>query len=348
MLAKKIADWYLKNKRDLPWRKTKDPYLIWMSEIILQQTRVSQGLPYYEKFVSAFPTVADLAQADESQVLRLWQGLGYYSRARNMHAAAKMVMKEFGGKFPDHYEDLKKLKGVGSYTAAAIASIAFGEAVPVVDGNVYRVLSRLFEIDLPITSSGAYKYFYNIADQLITGQNPADFNQAFMELGAMVCHPKNPDCEACPVHVECGAFLHKTQSEYPKKDKKVKTKERFLNYLVFKNRDHIWVNQRPSKDIWANMFDFYLVEKEDNSFDLEHELGLIFPSGLPKFVAINKSEKFFHVLTHRKITAYFWEIELENMVILDKTGEFIELSAFENLPKPQLIVNYLKQYLSHN
>ncbi len=344
MLGKKIIRWYSQAKRDLPWRRTGDPYLIWLSEVILQQTRVSQGLPYYERFVSEFPTVTDLAAAEEVRVLRLWQGLGYYSRARNMHAAAGMVMREFGGAFPRTYRDLIGLKGVGPYTAAAIASISSGERVPVVDGNVYRVLSRMFEIDLPINASGAYTRFSEVAAELMGELSPGEFNQAMMELGATVCHPKNPDCGHCPVAEECGAFKNKSQAKYPVKDKKVKTRERFIHYLVFRAGNKLWVRQRGVQDIWAGLYDFYPVEKENAEFLVDDEIENLFSEKLPKIVAIRESREFLHVLSHQRIRARFWEIELEKPVFITNEGDFMEVAGLDKLPKPKLVVNYLSAY----
>ena len=206
LFSKKLKHWYSNNKRELPWRQTKDPYFIWLSEIILQQTQVNQGLPYYVKFTENFPTIYHLASADESAVLKLWQGLGYYSRARNLHATAKYVVSELDGKFPNNYKDLIKLKGIGDYTASAIASICFNEATAVVDGNVYRVLSRYFGIDTPINSSKGAKVFKQLAQELIDLKDPATFNQAIMEFGATQCKPQNPDCKICPFNASCIAF----------------------------------------------------------------------------------------------------------------------------------------------
>ena len=217
--------WYLQNKRDLPWRNTTNPYPIWLSEIMLQQTRVAQGLPYFLAFTEAFPTILDLAKADEEQVLKLWQGLGYYSRARNMHKTAQIIAFELGGNFPNNYNDLIKLKGIGEYTAAAIASFAFNEVVPAVDGNVFRVLSRYFNIDTDIASSGAKKEFTALAKELIPNDNPALFNQAIMEFGALQCVPKNPNCESCIFNSSCAALQKKKVAELPVKSKKVKDRK---------------------------------------------------------------------------------------------------------------------------
>ena len=228
----KILLWYQKNKRNLPWRKTKDPYRIWLSEIILQQTRVAQGLPYYERFIERFPTVRDLANAQENEVLKLWQGLGYYSRARNLHATAKIVVKEYKGEFPKTYKGLLKLKGVGDYTASAIASICFDIPEPVVDGNVYRVLARYYGVDIPINSSKGTRYFKELARKVMNTEQIRDYNQAIMEFGAIQCAPKNPDCTGCPLNDGCLALQQNQIGELPKKINKTKVRNRYFNYLV--------------------------------------------------------------------------------------------------------------------
>ncbi|MEY4860751.1 MAG: hypothetical protein RL059_450 [Bacteroidota bacterium] len=228
-----LISWYLINKRDLPWRKTKNPYKIWMSEIILQQTRVQQGLPYYQKFISTYPTIQSLALANEDEVLNLWQGLGYYSRARNMLKTANVINEEYKGSFPTSYNDLLKLKGIGEYTAAAIASFSFNEPVAVVDGNVYRVLSRLFDIETPIDSVEGKKAFRFLADEVLDKVNPATFNQAIMEFGALHCTPKKPDCNNCVLNRTCLSRENGTISQRPVKKKKTAAKERFFVYKIF-------------------------------------------------------------------------------------------------------------------
>jgi len=261
--ANSLTRWYLKNKRDLPWRNTQNPYFIWLSEIMLQQTRVAQGMPYFFAFTNAFPTVFDLANASEEQVLKLWQGLGYYSRARNLHKTAQFVATELDGKFPDTYKELIKLKGVGEYTAAAIASFSFDENVPVVDGNVFRVLSRYFDIETDILSSGAKKEFTALAYELMSKDNPALFNQAIMEFGALQCVPKNPNCEVCPLNNGCLALQKNKVDQLPVKSKKTKVKNRFFNYVVFldENQNTI-IQKRSDKGIWHNLYEFPLIETE--------------------------------------------------------------------------------------
>src|ERR1041385_985871 len=250
-----LLSWYARNRRDLPWRKTRDPYKIWLSEVILQQTRVQQGLPYYLAFVKKCPDVKKLAAAPEDEVVKLWQGLGYYSRARNLHAAAKMVVKDFAGKFPGNYEDLRKLKGIGDYTAAAIASLSFDERKAVVDGNVYRVLSRIFGIEDAIDSTVGKKIFSELANELISQKFPADHNKAIMEFGALQCVPKNPDCKNCPFVLHCYAQKKKIIHLFPLKSKKTKITDRFFYYLVIRHKGHIYIKQRTGKDIWKGLFD---------------------------------------------------------------------------------------------
>eukprot|EP01038_Epipyxis_sp_PR26KG_P019552 gene19552-27691_t len=259
-----LLSWYLQNKRDLPWRNTVNPYPIWLSEIMLQQTKVAQGLPYFITFMDAFPTVLHLAQADEEQVLKLWQGLGYYSRARNMHKTAQIIAFELKGSFPNNYNDLIKLKGVGEYTAAAIASFAFNEVVPVVDGNVFRVLSRYLDIETDIASASAKKEFSALAKELMPVNNPALFNQAIMEFGALQCVPKNPDCTNCIFNTSCAALQKKKVTELPVKLKKTKVTNRYFNYLVFlDNLNKTIINKRTEKGIWHNLYEFPVIEAEE-------------------------------------------------------------------------------------
>jgi A/G-specific adenine glycosylase len=343
----KLFAWYEHHKRNLPWRHTKDPYKIWLSEIILQQTRVAQGLPYYRKFVEAFPTITDMAMASEQEVLRLWQGLGYYSRARNMHQTAMQIFKEKNGDFPNTYDDLLKLKGIGSYTAAAIASFAFEEKVAVLDGNVFRVLARIFGIDTDIVSSQAKKIFGKVANDLIDEEHPDIFNQALMEFGALQCQPVSPDCLLCPFNDVCIACLSGRQKELPVKTKKLKVKKRYFHYLIFQFEDKIAMKCRTIKDIWQGLYDFYLTESSDFQ-----DLEVVLPTGLQTILLKNMTEKmdetFTHQLTHQKIFTRFWKIRVteKEVEILKKDYQmlFYTLPEVENLPKPVLITNFLKQY----
>jgi A/G-specific adenine glycosylase len=263
IFSNSLINWYLNNKRDLPWRNTDNPYNIWLSEIMLQQTRVAQGLPYYLDFISTFPTVFDLAKAPEEKVLKHWQGLGYYSRARNLHYTAKYVANELKGEFPNNYKDLLKLKGIGEYTAAAIASFSHNEAVPVVDGNVFRVLSRYFDIETDISLATAKKEFSELALELMPKNDPATFNQAIMEFGALQCVPKSPDCKNCIFNSSCAALQKKKVQYLPVKLKKVKISYRFFNYIVFEDdKLNTLIQKRDQKGIWQNLYEFPLIETE--------------------------------------------------------------------------------------
>ncbi|MFP9112334.1 A/G-specific adenine glycosylase [Flavobacterium sp. RHBU_3] len=310
--SKLLIDWYLQNRRSLPWRKTPHPYPVWLSEIMLQQTRVAQGLPYFLKFTEAFPTVSDLANAPEEKVLHLWQGLGYYSRARNLHATAKIVAHNMGGTFPDSYSGLLNLKGVGEYTAAAIASICYGEAVPVVDGNVYRVLSRYFGITTDISSPGAKKEFAAIAAAHMPTGQASEFNQAMMEFGALQCVPKNPDCTVCPLNKECIAHATGRVGELPIKLKKQKVTNRYFNYIIVKDAaNRLLINRRSEKGIWHGLYEFPLLETETLTDEAEttalikgfDKLGFE-----PKNITLLNTDPVIHKLSHQKLHIRFWEV----------------------------------------
>ena len=257
LFAPKLIDWYHHQRRNLPWRHTRDPYFIWLSEVILQQTRVAQGLPYYQQFTEAYPTVFDLAAAPEQEIMRLWQGLGYYSRARNLSQTAQFIVQEQNGQFPDSYHKLLKLKGIGPYTAAAIASFAYDEAVAVVDGNVYRVLARVFGLATDITSTEGKKQFAQLANELLDVSQPATYNQAIMEFGALQCTPVSPDCLLCPFQANCVANATGQIAKLPVKTKKTKVRERFFNYFVIIKNQEIALKQRTDRDIWQQLYDFY-------------------------------------------------------------------------------------------
>jgi A/G-specific adenine glycosylase len=349
LFAQKLISWYLRHKRDLPWRHTTDPYLIWLSEVILQQTRVKQGMPYYLAFAEKYPTVSDLALADEREVLRLWQGLGYYARARNMHTTAKIVHGQYGGTFPNTYADLLTLKGIGPYTAAAIASFAYRERVAVLDGNVFRVLARLYGIDTDISSHEGKKVFSALANALISAEQPDIYNQAIMEFGAMLCTPANPQCMFCPFNHTCIASLTGKQEILPVKSKKTTTKERFFHYLIFTCQGEIGMKERTAKDIWSGLYDFYLIEKKEftDTHELLHQLHL--PDMEKQMVVEKQSSIHIHVLTHQRVKAKFWHISLpassKEGLSVQLGLQFFSPSAIEDLPKPVLINNYLNQYL---
>ncbi len=344
--SNKIIHWYQQNKRDLPWRDTKDAYLIWLSEIILQQTRVDQGMEYYRKFAKEFPSVKHLAKADNEKVMKLWQGLGYYSRARNLHATAKIITDNYKGKFPSEYADILSLKGIGEYTAAAIASFAFDKPHAVVDGNVYRVLARVFGIETPIDSSQGKKEFYQLANELIDKKNPAIHNQAIMELGAIQCKPVNPDCSVCPLNTICFAYSKKRVSELPVKAKKTKTRNRFFNYIVLHHNGNIAINKRVEKDIWINLYDFPLIETEK---ELTEEQFLRSTEWI-EFIEKNKytirsvSANYKHILSHQKIYARFWEIDCPKPFdkIIPKTALVINKKSIHDHAVSRLIEKYLQ------
>nr|WP_299342239.1 A/G-specific adenine glycosylase [Allomuricauda sp.] len=340
--SKKVLQWYGEHKRELPWRQTKDPYKIWLSEIILQQTRVVQGTPYYHKFVEAFPTVYDLASAREEQVLKLWQGLGYYSRARNLHATAKTVVNEHNGRFPNSYEGLKQLKGVGDYTASAIASISFDIPEPVVDGNVYRVLARYFGVDLAINSTQGIKYFKELAREIMDKEHIRDYNQGIMEFGAIQCAPKKPYCLLCPLNESCVALKENKVDVLPVKLNKTKVKNRYFNYLVFLDPNNkTQLEQRKGKGIWQNLYQFPLIETQTliNQEELSENLKTAFPKESIVRIILKNDEPLVHKLSHQHLYTRFWILEvseeMENGIPWNQTQEF---------PVPVLIADFIKTF----
>ncbi len=339
-ISDKLISWYQINKRDLPWRDSTDPYKIWLSEIILQQTQVAQGLKYYLKFIENFPNVIALANADEDSVMRLWEGLGYYSRARNLHFTAKLISSKFKGVFPNTYVEIKQLKGVGDYTAAAISSFAFKLPHAVVDGNVYRVLSRLFNIETPINSSLGKKEFQQVANDILNSHNPDFHNSAIMEFGALFCKPHNPDCSACPLQENCLAYKNETVIKLPVKINKTKIKDRYFNYFIFNYKTNVYVRKRKEKDIWQNLYEFYLIETPQivDENELLHDKNLRTLS--QKFLIQNKRIMKKHILTHQHIYAIFYELELQQPL---KIKSFIKIKRSElvHYAFPKLINNYL-------
>ena len=340
-----LINWYAENHRDLPWRHHPTPYQVWISEVILQQTRVNQGYEYYLRFIKRWPTVAHLAQASEEEVLKMWQGLGYYSRARNLHQCAKQVVELYGGDFPSDFNKLLKLKGVGNYTAAAIASIAFNLPHAVVDGNVYRVLSRLFDIDSPINSNEGQAVFAQTAEQLLNREQPGLHNQAMMEFGALQCTPKNPACLHCPLQAQCLAFAHQTVMQRPVKLQKLKVSTRYFNYLVIRIEDKLYLRKRSGNDIWKNLYDFPCVESQE-AMGVEEVVAspefLQLIEGKP-FTITKTSPIFTHKLTHRTIMAQFIEIKLDEELLRIETKDLI-LTPEKDLglyPIPRLIDLYL-------
>lgn len=341
--SKLLIQWYLQNKRDLPWRKTDDPYHIWLSEIMLQQTRVAQGLPYFLRFTEAFPTIFDLANASEEQVLKLWQGLGYYSRARNLHATAQYIAYELGGKFPGSFKELLKLKGVGEYTAAAIASIAYGEPVPVVDGNVYRVISRYFGVNSDISAPSSKKEFFKIASGLLPKTDASHFNQAMMEFGALQCVPKSPDCHICVFNNTCAAYQTGKVGELPVKLKKVKVTSRYFNYLIVTDAaGNTIVNKRSKKGIWHNLYEFPLLETEKAINEKEFTSLIEDVSGLgfvPQNVKLLTPDVIVHKLSHQHLHINFWEIKTDKVI----EGAVAPKEA-QALPFPIVIYKFIEQH----
>ncbi|WP_298782136.1 A/G-specific adenine glycosylase [uncultured Polaribacter sp.] len=336
--------WYLKNNRELPWRKTKNPYFIWLSEIMLQQTRVAQGLAYYLKFTEKFPTVFDLAKADESTVLKMWQGLGYYSRARNLHFTAKHIANELNGEFPSTYKEIIKLKGIGDYTASAIASICFKEAAAVVDGNVYRVLSRYYGIKTPINSSAGIREFKALAQTLIDKTQPGNYNQALMDFGALHCKPQNPLCETCPFADSCVALEKSLTKELPVKEKKIKVRNRYFNFLVIKTNDNKTVlSERKGKGIWQGLYQFPLIESNKiinkNELISSEEFINLFP--YQTTISLFNKKEIIHKLSHQHLYTQFWIVETKNF---SKTN--INWSEIEKFPVPVLIANFLETFLT--
>ncbi|TMM59294.1 A/G-specific adenine glycosylase [Maribacter algarum] len=343
--SQNILIWYAQNKRTLPWRRTRDPYKIWLSEIMLQQTRVVQGTPYYLKFVANFPTVYDLAASSEEEVLKLWQGLGYYSRARNLHATAKMVVEEYEGNFPNTYEGLLKLKGVGDYTASAIASICFDEAQPVVDGNVYRVLARYFGVDIAINSTEGVKYFKELAREVMDTENIRDYNQGIMEFGAIQCAPKKPYCLHCPLNESCVALQGNKIEKLPVKLNKTKVRNRYFNYLVpvieAKDGDlRTVLAQRKGKGIWQNLWEFPLLEcqAEANLEKVKQFLPEILElKDIPEVTPLNE-QLIVHKLSHQHLHTRFWKVKTKT----DLTNS-IPIKNLEDYPVPVLIADFIER-----
>jgi A/G-specific adenine glycosylase len=343
IFSKPLILWYLKNRRDLPWRKSRDPYRIWLSEIILQQTRIAQGTDYYEKFTAEFDTVFELAAASEEQVLKLWQGLGYYSRARNLHETARELAEGFDGKFPENYKGLVQLKGVGDYTASAIASIAFDLPHATVDGNVYRVLSRFFGIDTPINTSKGIREFRSLAQELLDPKQPGNHNQAVMELGALVCTPKRPKCETCPLEEHCYANLAKQTGLFPVKKGKTKVRKRYFNYLVLDSSEGLTrIKKRTGRDIWKHLYEFPLLESAESVADpesIENQVLREFDLGKDYRLKKFNSESVVHKLSHQELHMDFWLIRTD-----EKPAHTTAWEDLENHALPVPLQNFVDKY----
>jgi len=338
--SKNIIGWYYKNKRALPFRNCSDPYKIWLSEIILQQTRVEQGLPYFNTFIEKYPKIELLAKASENEVLKLWQGLGYYSRARNMHITAKEITEKYNGVFPNNYKKLLSLKGVGNYTAAAICSFSFNLPYAVVDGNVIRVLSRYFGVQIPFDNNEGKKVFEQLAQELLIDERAGENNQAIMEFGALQCKPKSPNCKPCPLKDSCFAYNNKMVSELPKKTKKLKIRKRYFDFFIIKNKENIFIQKRE-KGIWKGLYQFPLIENTVEKSESSIQDSKAFRSLSTKPIEISKiSPVLKHKLTHQTIFARFWHIESKTENIAD--SESINKQELKRYPIPRLLEKYLE------
>jgi A/G-specific adenine glycosylase len=339
-----LREWYREHKRDLLWRQTKDPYLIWISEIILQQTRVAQGMDYYSRFVSRFPDVKSLAEAEQQEVLKYWQGLGYYSRARNLHEAAKDIVLRYHGVFPEQYEDILTLKGIGEYTAAAITSFVWNRPYPVIDGNVYRVLGRLFAVTTPMDTGKGKKEYRELATLLMSPDHAGMHNQAIMEFGALQCTPQNPVCGRCPLSAGCLGYASGNPQQYPVKQNKTKTRDRYLNYFFITYGSETYLHRRSGKDIWEGLYELPLIEtavsmdfaelKDEKAFN-----GLFRGTGEPVLSLVINDIR--HVLSHQILHATFYRVEIKKENAALKKYLKIPLSALDEYPYPKLISAFL-------
>ncbi len=339
-----IIKWYNENKRDLPWRNTDDPYHIWISEVILQQTRVAQGLDYYNRFINTFPTINDLANAHLDRVMKVWQGLGYYTRARNLHGAAKQIMVDFDGVLPTSYIELLKIKGIGPYSAGAIASFAFKEAVPAIDGNVYRVLSRIYGVFASTETSSGKKEFFDLTMELIDQRHPDTFNQALLDFGAMQCVPRIPNCLACPFSDMCYAFRNNLISQLPVKGKKIASRDRFLNYIVIRYKDSTFIQRREGGDIWNSLYEFPLIETnmsvELNSLIEDPAWKGLF--GKENLKILYSSQPIKHLLSHQILYTKFTIVEISKPTYYLKSNYLkVSIPDIQEYSIPKVIDNFL-------
>lgn len=341
-----LINWYEQNKRDLPWRNITDPYKIWISEIILQQTRVNQGIGYYLRFIERFETVTQLAGADEDEVLKYWQGLGYYSRARNLHKAARQIMESYNGQFPSNHTEILKLSGIGDYTASAISSFAYNQPFAVVDGNVYRVLSRVFGIKTAIDSTAGKKEFSELANKLLSAKEPGLHNQAIMEFGALQCVPASPECPICPLKELCSAYQSCTISSLPVKTQKIKVSNRFFNYLFIDFQGSTFMQKRTAKDVWQNLYEFPLIETEQLLSSIElignEKFNLLF-KGIPSVNILKISNPVKHILSHRVIYAQFVTISIDTLSENLSKLALISINDIEKFAVSRLIELFLEK-----
>jgi A/G-specific adenine glycosylase len=347
-ISKKLADWYIDHKRELPWRDITDPYRIWISEIILQQTRVNQGLSYYNRFIERFPTVQMLAEANEDTVLKYWQGLGYYTRARNLYKAARQIMSSFNGIFPTEHSDILKLSGIGEYTSAAISSFAYNQPYAVVDGNVYRVLSRLFGIQTPIDSNSGKKEIAILAQELLLTSEPALHNQSVMEFGALQCIPDSPNCSICPLASVCLAFEQNIVAELPVKSQKKKSTHRFFNYLFIKEQDSTFLQKRLAKDVWQNLYEFPLIESDrllsTSELMVDENFKYIF-NGVNEVNVHKISNPMKHILSHRVIFAQFFSINISEKSEMPDQFIKVQLDKIDHYAVSRLMEIFLEKEL---
>jgi A/G-specific adenine glycosylase len=335
-----LLPWYDEHRRDLPWRRTRDPYRIWISEVVLQQTRVDQGLAYYERFITHFSTVAHLARARQDHVLKLWQGLGYYSRARNLHAAARQIAGDHRGRFPQDLEGLLRLKGVGEYTAAAIASIAFGKPAAVVDGNVYRVLSRVFGIDLPVDTTKGRQVFRDLAATLIDRERPGDHNQAVMELGATVCAPKRPDCPRCPLRSRCIARKEDRIDGLPVKSKRRSLRVRHFNYLHLENNGRLYMRRRNGGDVWQGLYEPPLIESR-GPLTSRKLLAALSGSWRGQWKVVGRRPEVRCVLSHQVIHPVYWRVSPPRGFKPPADWKAVRVERSDRLPVPRPVERWL-------
>lgn len=344
--SNRLLKWYRANKRQLPWRNSKNPYERWISEIILQQTRVQQGIKYYFNFIENFPTIVDLANAGENDVMKCWEGLGYYSRARNLHKTAKQIVHQKNGQFPNNFKELLKLPGIGPYTASAISSICFKEVQPTIDGNVYRFLSRYFGIEEAIDSSSSYKIFHKCVQSLIHPKSPGDFNEAMMEFGAMVCTAKNPSCTECPFNIDCVARKQNEIHKFPVKIKKVKKTKRSFHFIFFEYDGKILLQKRKEKDIWFQLYQFPKIEVTSGNTIREALEKVGFAKLENDHINLVSKEK--HLLTHQELTIYIYGNCSKQLYdcFLEKTDIF-EIGIMEGIDKltfPKPLKNFITKY----
>jgi A/G-specific adenine glycosylase len=339
-----IIEWYRQNRRELPWRETSNPYYIWVSEVILQQTRVAQGVGYYERFISTFPSVYDLAEANIDQVLKVWQGLGYYTRARNLHNAAKFIVNQYNGEIPSNYESLIKIKGIGSYSAGAIASFAFKQSVPAIDGNVYRIIARIFGVFSLPTSSKGRREFNQLVVDLMDKQNPDIFNQALLDFGALQCVPRSPKCEKCPFNMVCYAFRNNMIDSLPIKGKRIIPKDRFFTYLLIKYKGNTFISKRKGNDIWHSLYEFPLIESDKplniNEYANIKEWKSIFGKVATTITYISPEVK--HQLSHQTIFTTFVIVEIDRVSKkLKESFMMLPANEVDNYSVPRLIDSFL-------